>query len=201
MGELLINGVKVENKGDKTIYELAKSVGIAIPTLCHLPKAEPRAVCRICVVEVAGRPGLVSACSTKAADGMQVLTHSELVLRTRKTIMEFILAEHGEFCENDEMIQSLARSLGVGRPRFALVKQDVSHYKKIESEYIKLDVSKCIHCDRCIRACSDRNVITRKGFGQYVTMAFDNDVSIDQSSCVQCGDCVHACPSGAISAA
>lgn len=201
MGELLIDGVKVENKGNKTILELAKSVGIQIPTLCYLPKTEARAVCRICVVEVKGRPGLISACSTKASDGMEVLTQSESVLRTRKTIMEFILAEHGEFCENDSTIRALAKSLGVTSTRFEVIKPDLSHYKSIESEYIRLDMNKCIHCDRCIRACSDRNVITRKGFGRYVAMAFDNDVPVDESSCIQCGDCVHACPSGAISVA
>lgn len=200
MGNLVIDGITVENREDKTIHELAKSVGITVPTLCHLPKKESRAVCRICVVEIAGRPGLVSACSTRASDGMEIRTQSETVLRTRRTLMEFILAEHGEFCDSDAKIQALAGELGVRRSRFSLPEKDHSHYRAIENEYIKLHVEKCIHCDRCIRACADRNVITRKGFGFNVTLAFDNDVAIDDSSCVQCGDCVHACPSGAISA-
>jgi NADH dehydrogenase/NADH:ubiquinone oxidoreductase subunit G len=201
MGILFINGIEVQNDDSKTIYELARAAGISIPTLCHLPRRESRAVCRICVVEIAGRPGLVTACSTRASDGMEILTHSETVLRTRRVLMEFILAEHGEFCANDQVIRTLAQTLGVTQSRFSLPARDHSRYRLIESEYIKLDVAKCIHCDRCIRACADRNVITRKGFGNAVTFAFDDDVAIDKSSCIQCGDCVHACPSGAISAA
>lgn len=201
MGTVLINGIDVKYKKDKTIYELAKGAGINIPTLCHLPKRDVRAVCRICVVELVGKPGLVSACSTKAVEGMKILTHSDTVLRTRKVLAEFMLAEHGEMTRKDTIFSELAESLDVDFTRFILPKQDLSHYKAIESEYIKLDISKCIHCDRCIRSCSDRNVITRKGFGMTVAMAFDNDVAIDDSSCVQCGDCIQACPSGAISAA
>ena len=201
MIKLNIDGVNLEAKSGLTILEIAKSNNIYIPTLCHMPKRDTRSVCRICIVEIEGLRGLHTACSVEAKDGMVVQTNNEHVNSTRKTLMEFVMAEHPVFGKTDKKIKELAKYLNVDKPRFSIPEKDVSRFEAISSEYIKLDMSKCVHCDRCVRSCDYRKVITRKGFGIYVSMAFDDDVSIEQSNCVQCGDCIQACPSGAISRA
>jgi predicted molibdopterin-dependent oxidoreductase YjgC len=194
-----INGRTIKARSGQSILDVAKTHGIAIPTLCHLPRRSPRAVCRICMVEIVGEEALAPACSTSIRPGLEVNTHSARVQRIRRTLMELTLAEHNGIRSNDPIIKDLSEQLGVAQARFRLPERDLSRYQEIESEYIKLDLSRCVRCDRCIRACAQRRVITRAGFGIHVSMAFDYDVSIEESSCVQCGDCIQACPSGAIS--
>lgn len=198
MISLKLNQQEVKAKPTQTIYELAKAEGITIPTLCHLPRASSRSVCRICVVEVKGVRGLLPACSTLVAENMEVLTHSETVLRSRRVLLEFILAEHRGLQDDDVVLGDLCSELGVDDARFILPYKSRSQCEKVDSEYLKLDLSRCILCDRCIRACDKREVITRAGFGQDTRIVFDNDLSIDESACIRCGDCVEACPVGAI---
>lgn len=201
MTKITINGMELQARPNQTVLDVMNAHNIFIPTLCHMPKKETRSVCRMCIVEAEGNSSLLSACSTKVTPGMVVKTETERVNKARKVLMGCLLAEHSESGGDDQQIRDLADRLGVIKTRFSLPQKDLSRYKQIESEYIKLDISRCVHCDRCIRACKDRKVITRRGFGIGVTMAFDNDLSIEASSCIQCGDCIQACPAGAITRA
>ncbi len=196
-----LNGRSIQARSGQSILDVARTHGIAIPTLCHLPHRRPRAVCRMCMVEIVGEEALVPACSTVIRPGLEVRTHSARIQRIRRTVMELTLAEHNGLRGHDPVLRDLSERLGVSQARFRLPERDLSRYREIESEYIRLDLSRCVHCDRCIRACGQRRVITRAGFGIQVSMAFDYDVSIEESSCIQCGDCIQACPSGAIARA
>ncbi len=93
-----LNHTELKVKDDQSILSVAKANGVEIPTLCHInrgvAKDKPRAVCRLCVVEVKGQNGLVTACSAKVKEGMEINTHTEQVIEAREVLMEFIIAEN-----------------------------------------------------------------------------------------------------------
>jgi len=203
MISLTLNHQRIKAKPNQTILDVIKANSVNIPTLCHLPgkssRDRPRAVCRICVVEVKGVNGLVSACSTKATQGMEIFTHSKPVLTTRKVLMEFTLAEHQGLKEGeDSRIRQLADEIGVNSARFRLPVNAASSVNKQASEYFDIDSSRCIHCDRCIVACETRKVISRSGFGYNIVNSFGGEPGLDASNCSYCGDCMAACPAEGI---
>ncbi len=203
MISLTLNHQQLKAKPDQTILDIIKANSINIPTLCHLPGKsshdKPRAVCRICVVEIKGVNGLMSACSTKATEGMEILTHSKPVINSRKVLMEFILAEHQGLKEGeDTRVRQLSDEIGVKSSRFMLPINITSSVNKPVSEYFDIDSSRCIHCDRCIVACEMRKVIARSGFGYNIVNSFGGEPGLDASNCSYCGDCMAACPAGGI---
>src|SRR3972149_8107940 len=98
--KLTIDGREVEAGPDKTVLQAANSLGIRIPTLCHDPRLEPFAACRVCMVEVERGKSTapLTACNTEIADGMVIRTDSEKVLKTRKMVLELILSDHPRDC-------------------------------------------------------------------------------------------------------
>ncbi len=99
MFNIKIDGVEIQADPGITILEAAESVGIEIPTLCHDKRIEEYGACGICVVEVAGVPKLLRACSTKISDGMEINTKSERVVRSRKFALDMLLSNHTGDCK------------------------------------------------------------------------------------------------------
>jgi NADH dehydrogenase/NADH:ubiquinone oxidoreductase subunit G len=200
MISLKLNHQHVSAKRNQTILAVAREKGVDIPTLCHMPRHSPRSVCRLCVVEVGGANSLVPACSTTVSDGMEIFTHSDPVLRARGTLMEFILAENrGLRPDEDTQVKRVSREIGVDHSRFTLPPAAVSPAGQLASEYLDIDLDRCIHCDRCIRVCETRQVISRSGFGHRVVNSFcDGSSGVEGSQCTYCGDWVAACPAGGI---
>ena len=200
-----INDTQVSSREGMTILELAKENGIEIPTLCYIPELPPTGACRVCVVEVEGSRTLVGSCHTPITQGMVIYTHSPKVLETRKVIVELLLASHcGScfMCEKANMceLRKIAADLDVGLPRFQVRKR----YYPIEdvSPYIQRDLSKCILCHRCVRACSEiakQNIfgIAYRGFNAKVVVDFDQP--LDKDVCRDCDVCISFCPTGALS--
>ncbi|MBM2834247.1 MAG: fdhA 2, partial [Candidatus Brocadiaceae bacterium] len=95
-----IDGKTIEVDKGKTILQAANLTGIRIPTLCHDPRLEPFAACRVCMVEVerGKSTALITSCNTEIADGMVIRTDSEKVLKTRKMVLELILSDHPRDC-------------------------------------------------------------------------------------------------------
>jgi NADH dehydrogenase/NADH:ubiquinone oxidoreductase subunit G len=93
-----INGLAVEAQPGATILDAARQAGVRIPTLCHLAGLFPSGACRMCIVEVEGRPGLIPSCAYQAEAGLKVSTRSPRVLNARKTIVELLLASHPFDC-------------------------------------------------------------------------------------------------------
>lgn len=207
MGEITvtINGRQLSSREGMTILEAAQENGMDIPTLCHRPELTPIGACRICVVEVEGSRTLVGACHTPITQGMVIHTHSPKVLETRKMIVELLLASHPDSClvcdkSNLCELRKIAADLEVGLPQFRVRKR----YYPIEdvSPYIVRDLSKCILCRRCIRACSEiakKNIfgIAYRGFDSKVVVDFDQP--IDTEVCQDCEVCISFCPTGALS--
>jgi len=200
-----IDGTQVGSREGITIFELAQENSIDIPTLCHRAELTPIGACRICGVEVEGSRTLVGSCHTPITQGMVIHTRSPKVLETRKMIVELLLASHCGFCfvcekANVCELRKIAADLEVGLPRFQMRKR----YYPIEdvSPYIQRDLSKCILCRRCVRACSEiakQDVFGIAYRGFYSKVVVDSDQPIDKDVCRDCDICISFCPTGALS--
>ena len=203
---LTIDGRSLTAPADATIWEAARSAGIDIPTLCHDPKLEPVAVCRVCVVDVENARTLPAACIRQVEEGMAVRTDTDRVRRTRRTLVELLESgqpqadDRRKPAEQDELAR-LGVQLQSHPSRFAATCSNPPMQPDLSSPVIAVDLNACILCDRCIRACDDvqvNDVIGRTGKGGDTRIAFDNGLPLGGSSCVSCGECVATCPTGAL---
>jgi len=202
--KLVIDGTKVQSSAGTTILEAAKQVGIDIPSLCYRPELTPTGACRVCVVECEGTDRLVGSCHTPVAEGMVIHTRSPKVLAARRAVVELLLASHTGPCvtcehAGDCELRKLASDLEVETPDFALRKR----YLPIEdiSPYVRRDMSKCILCRRCVKACSEvakKNVFATAYRGWDSKIVVDLDEPLDKELCRDCGVCIDYCPTGAL---
>ena len=206
MGEitLTINGSEVTAHEGMTILEVAQENGTDIPTLCYWKDLSPTGACRVCVVEVEGSRTLVASCHTPVTPGMTIHTHSPKVLEARKVIVELLLASHPDSClvcdkANVCELRNVATDLEIGLPRFRLRK----HYYPIEdvSPYVVRDMSKCILCRRCIKACNEtaKQYVYAIGYRAFDSkVVVDLDEPLDKDVCRDCYACIPVCPTGAL---
>ena len=184
MSEILlqIDGREVKAKEGMTILDAAQSVGIVIPTLCHQPKLKPYAACRICIVEIdlRGRTGLAAACYYPIEQSLVVRTRSSKIDKTRKMIMEELLAHAPDSVE----LQELAQQYGADRSRF------------------EKEASFCILCGLCVRYCAE---IKKKDAIGFVDRGAKREISfvpqIAAIECWNCKECFSLCPTSALQAA
>ena len=208
--QFTLNGQSVEAPAGKSIFNIAKELGIAIPHLCHKDGLAPDGNCRACVVEVAGERTLAPSCCRSATPGMQVTTDSVRAVKSQKMVLEMLLAdlpEQGHKWLDDRAeaphgeLSQWAEHHGVQvRPQLAALRReavpaDLSH----PAMAVNLDA--CIQCNRCQRACRDLQVNDVIGLafrGAHTQVVFDLADPMGGSSCVGCGECVQACPTGAL---
>ncbi len=204
MINLTINNRKIQAKPGCSILDAAQSAGEKIPTLCHIKEVFPSGACRMCVVEVKGKPNLTPSCAFPAEEGMEIQTRSPRVITARRTIIELLLASHpfdcltcpkNGFCE----LQSLSSEYGIDRVPFQ--GKTRHHYTDFSSPSIIREPDKCILCGRCVRICEEIQGVaaidfTRRGFDTMVLPPFEKDLS--ETTCVNCGQCTLACPTGAL---
>ncbi len=207
--KLTINGQKVQVEAGTTILEAARTIGVNIPTLCHLDLKDIGLVnqvasCRVCVVEVEGRRSLMPACVTEAVTGMVVHTDSKRAIRGRRMAVELLLSDHPNECftcpKNLECdLQKLAADLGIREIRWDGEKR--GYAKDVSSNAIVKDPSKCIMCRRCETVCNEVQTCgilsaVNRGFSSFVGPAFNLPMS--ETSCTFCGQCVAVCPTAAL---
>jgi formate dehydrogenase major subunit len=208
--QFTLNGQSVEAPAGKSIFNIAKDLGIAIPHLCHKEGLAPDGNCRACVVEIAGERTLAPSCCRSATPGMNVQTNSERAVKSQKMVLEMLLAdlpEQGHKWLDDRAeaphgeLSQWAEHHGVQvRPQLAALQReavpaDLSH----PAMAVNLDA--CIQCNRCERACRDLQVNDVIGLafrGAHTQVVFDLADPMGGSSCVGCGECVQACPTGAL---
>jgi NADH dehydrogenase/NADH:ubiquinone oxidoreductase subunit G len=207
MGEITvtIDGQTVTCTSDISILEAARRVGIEIPTLCHHPNLSPDGSCRICVVEVEGSPTLVGSCHTPIRSGMVIHTKSKRVIRSRRLIIELLMAGHTGPCVTDARaneceLHQLASRLEIGSPRFH-IQSPRSYPIEDVSPYVHRDMSRCILCNRCIYACRDiaQQCLFDKsyrGFDAKITVGLDE--ALNHEVCKDCQICVDYCPTSAL---
>ena len=208
--EFTLNGQQVKAATGRSIFNIAKDLGIQIPHLCHKDGLTPDGNCRACVVEIEGERTLAPSCCRSPTLGMKVQTNSERALKSQKMVLEMLLADlpeqgykwlddraeapHGELSQWAEHHGVQVRP-ALAELRREAVPADLSH----PAMAVNLDA--CIQCNRCERACRDlqvNDVIGLAHRGAHTQVVFDLADPMGESSCVACGECVQACPTGAL---
>lgn len=200
-----INDLDVSAAAGQTILDVAREHGIGIPTLCFLKGLTPIGACRLCLVEIKGQSKLLPACVTRAAEGMEVITHSPRLQEYRKTIIELLFAERNHVCavcvsNNHCELQDKARALGVTHIRvpyrYPRLQVDASHMR------FSVDHNRCILCARCVRVCDEiEGAHTWDVMGRGIDCRVITDMNQPwgaSDTCTSCGKCVHVCPTGTL---
>ena len=205
MVNIKINGKDIQVKEGLTILQAAKEAGITIPTLCNHPDLHPTGGCRLCVVDVKGWRTPMASCTMPVNDGMEVETHSPAIIKSRKTILELILANHPKECLACDALGTcelpdLAYEYEVEVPEWG-VKNGRYPINADPNPFIRVDMNKCIQCTRCVRACAEiqgRYVWTmaERGFDTHPVAGADTDML--DARCESCGACAAYCPTGAL---
>jgi formate dehydrogenase major subunit len=206
-----VDGQPYDIEPGETILDLSKRISISIPTLCDDSRLEAFGSCRICSVEVAltadGPSKTMASCHTPVSEGMHIQTQSTPIQKLRKNIVELVLTDHPLDCLTCESngnceLQDVAAEVGIREIRYKNA-ADHSHYKKDQSHpFMRSDLSKCINCYRCVRACDEIQgefVLDIAGRGFDSKIIKGQDLSFDESPCVSCGACAQTCPTAAIS--
>jgi len=199
-----INGRDYEVPAESTVLEAARYAGVDIPTLCYMKDINEIGACRLCLVEVKGARGLVTACVYPVNEGMEVVTDSPAIRKARKTNLELVLSNHERKClscirSTSCELQKLCQEYGVDEEHF---KGDKNEYPlDLSSVAIVRDNNKCILCRRCVAACKNMQGIgvigaNDRGFDTHIGCAFE--VELAETSCINCGQCIVACPVGAL---
>jgi len=204
MIHLKINGIPVEVPEGTTVLEAARKVNIDIPSLCYLKEVQKYGSCRMCVVEIKGRKGLIASCVQPAEEGMDVLTNTPAVRASRKTTLELILSNHKKEClscvrSNNCELRKLCTGYGIDENRFA--GEDMVFDIDDQSAYVVRDNNKCIQCMRCVTMCEKVQKVgvigpVGRGFAKIIGSPFGK--SLADSPCVGCGQCIVSCPVGAL---
>ena len=223
-----INDQEFAFEAGETILDVARRNGIDIPTLCHLKGAPSTGACRMCVVEVEGRPDLAAACHTPVEPKLVVRTETSHVVETRKTLIRLLWASGNHNCDvcrppeypaegpqaeavaglecedicpvwGECRLQELAIRYGVVERRF---KTPAPRYPLEDvNPFIVRDFGRCILCGRCVQACNDIQVNHAICFdypAEARKIVTAGDKPLKDSDCVFCGECVQACPTGAL---
>ena len=204
---LTIDGREVTVAEGTSVMRAAFEAGIKVPKLCATDSLESFGSCRVCLVEIEGRRGYPSSCTTPVEAGMSVTTQSDQLAKIRRGVMELYISDHPLDCltcptNGDCELQSTAGEVGLRDVRYGFTGENHTQLEKDESSpYFTFDSSKCIVCSRCVRACEEQQgtfalTISGRGFDSRVSVGADTDFL--GSDCVSCGACVAACPTATL---
>ena len=201
MPKIVINGKEIDFEKGMTVLQACELAEVEIPRFCYHEKLSIAGNCRMCLVEVEKFPKPVASCAMPAAEGMIVKTNTEFVEKSRKGIMEFLLANHPLDCpvcdqggECDLQDQSLY--YGVDKSRFVENKRAVKD--KYMGPLIKTQMTRCIHCTRCIRFATEVAGIPEigaigRGENMEITTYLEKSMESELS-----GNVIDLCPVGAL---
>jgi NADH-quinone oxidoreductase subunit G len=198
---LEIDGAAVTVENGQTVMEAANKLGLFVPHFCYHKKLSIAANCRMCLVEVAKAPKPLPACATPATEGMKVQTHSKFAIDAQKGVMEFLLINHPLDCPicdqgGECQLQDLAVGYGGSASRYTEDKRVVTN--KDLGPLISTDMTRCIHCTRCVRFGQEVAGVMELGMAgrgehaeilSFVGRTVDSEVS---------GNMIDLCPVGAL---
>ncbi len=202
MTKLTIDGKEIEVPAGASVIQACEAAGVEIPRFCYHERLKIAGNCRMCLVEVSpGPPKPQASCALPVAEGMMVKTNTPMVKKAREGVMEFLLINHPLDCPICDQggecdLQDQALYYGRGTSRFEENKRSVQD--KYMGPLIKTQMTRCIHCTRCIRFSSDVAGVAELGatgrgehmeVGTYVEKALTSELS---------GNLVDICPVGAL---
>ena len=202
MLEIEIDGKKAQVPDGSTVMDAAQQVGVYIPHFCYHKKLSIAANCRMCLVQVEKAPKPLPACATPVTNGMKVFTHSDLAVKAQKGVMEFLLINHPldcPICDQGGECQLQDMSVGYGpmKSRYTEEKHVVFH-KSVGPLISMEEMSRCIHCTRCVRFGQEVGGIMELGMANRnmhseITTFLGRTVDSELS-----GNMIDLCPVGAL---
>ena len=201
MLKLKVNDNEVEVEEGLTVLQACEKAGVEIPRFCYHEKLSIAGNCRMCLVEIEKSPKPVASCAMPAAEGMNIKTNSELVEKARKGVMEFLLVNHPLDCPVCDQggecdLQDQSMFYGVDKSRFKENKRAVS--EKNMGPLIKTQMTRCIHCTRCVRFATEVAGVPEigaigRGEDMQITTYLEQSMKSELSANV-----VDLCPVGAL---
>ena len=204
---LSIDGTAISVPEGTSVMRAAALAGTDIPKLCATEDLQAFGSCRLCLVDIEGRPGHPASCTTLVAAGMQVRTQSARLAELRRNIMELYISDHPLDCltcsaNGNCELQDMAGLVGLREVRYGY--EGDNHLAAAvdnSASYFSFDPSKCIVCSRCVRACDEQQgtfalTVEGRGFDSHIVAGQADNFS--NSECVSCGACVKACPTATL---
>ena len=201
MPKIIVNGKEIEFQSGMTVLQACELAGAEIPRFCYHERLSIAGNCRMCLVEMDKSRKPIASCAMPAAEGMNIKTNTEMVEKARKGVMEFLLANHPLDCpvcdqggECDLQDQSLY--YGVDKSRFSENKRYVS--EKYMGPLIKTQMTRCIHCTRCVRFATEVAGVPEigaigRGENMEITTYLEKSMESELS-----GNVIDLCPVGAL---
>lgn len=200
-----LDGQELKVGAGRTILEVCREAGVALPVMCYLEGLSVVGACRLCLVEIEGSPRLFPACTTPVAAHQVIRTQTDKLKSYRRMIVELFFAERNHICavcvaNNHCELQGLAQRVGMDHVRFPYLNPecgvDASHPHAV------LDHNRCILCTRCVRVCDEVESahtwdVMGRGHASRVIADF-NEPWGASTTCTSCGKCVQVCPTGAL---
>jgi len=196
-----INDISLQVEPGQMLIEVADANGVAIPRFCYHKKLSTSANCRMCLVEVEKAPKMLPACATQVMNGMKVWTKSPKAIAAQKSVMEFLLINHPLDCPVCDQggecdLQDIAMGYGGDQTRYQERRRIVKD--KDYGALVSTEMSRCIHCTRCVRFGEEVGGIAEIGgtgrgdhmeIGTYVQKSLSSELS---------GNIIDLCPVGAL---
>ncbi len=201
MLKLKVNDKEIEVEEGHTVLQACEQAGFEIPRFCYHEKLSIAGNCRMCLVEIEKSPKPVASCAMPVAEGMNIKTNTSMVEKARKGVMEFLLVNHPLDCPVCDQggecdLQDQSMFYGVDKSRFKENKRQVS--EKYMGPLIKTQMTRCIHCTRCIRFATEVAGVPELGaigrgedmqITTYLEKAMDSELS---------ANVIDLCPVGAL---
>ena len=186
---LEIDGQAVTVPAGTSVMRAAIEAGVNVPKLCATDSLEPFGSCRLCLVEIEGKRGYPASCTTPVEAGMKVRTQTDRLQSLRRNVMELYISDHPLDCltcpaNGDCELQDMAGVTGLREVRYGFDGANHLKDKKDESNpYFSYDPSKCIVCNRCVRACEETQgtfALTIAGHGKdyYIAAAYPSAFAV-----------------------
>ena len=201
MPKLKVNDIDIEVEDGLTVLQACEQAGAEIPRFCYHEKLSIAGNCRMCLVEMEKSPKPIASCAMPAAEGMVIKTNTEKVEKARKGVMEFLLANHPLDCPVCDQggecdLQDQSMFYGIDKSRFKENKRYVP--EKYMGPLIKTQMTRCIHCTRCIRFATEVAGVPElgaigRGENMEITTYLEKSMESEMSANV-----IDLCPVGAL---